>query len=52
MKLTRRPNYHEGGGRDYTKAVMSSLSVSTRFEVCMHLSALLIVRFDQVPLKV
>ena len=35
----------EGGGRDYTKAVMSPLSVSTRFKVCMHLSALLIVRF-------
>ena len=32
-------------GKDYTKAVMSSLSVSISSEVCRHLSALLIVRF-------
>ena len=31
---------------------MSSLSVSTSSEVCRHLSALLIVRFYQVPLRV
>ena len=31
-----------GRGRDNTKAVMSSLSVSTSSEVCKHLSALLI----------
>ena len=29
-----------GSGRDYTKAVMSSLSVSTSSEICRHLSAL------------
>ena len=52
MKLTRWPNYHGGGGRDYTKAVMSPLSVSTSSEVCRHLSALFIVRFDQVPFRV
>ena len=52
MKLTRLPNYHEGGGGDYTKALMSSLSVSTSSEVCRHLSALLIVRFHQVPLRI
>ena len=39
------------GGRGNTKAVMSSLSVSTSPEVCRHLSALLIVRFYQVPLR-
>ena len=32
-----------GRGRDYTKAVMSSLSVSTSSKVCRHLSALLTV---------
>ena len=52
MKLTRRPNYYGGGGRDYTKAVMSSLSVSTSSEVCRYLFALLIVIFYQVPLRV
>ena len=41
-----------GGRRDYTKAVMSSLSVLTSSEVCRHSFALLIVRFYQVPLKV
>ena len=45
MKLTRWPNYHEGRGRDYTKAVMSPLSVSTSSDVCKHLSALLIAIF-------
>ena len=39
-------------GRDYTKAVMSSLSVSTSSEVCVHLSALMKVRFYQVPVRV
>ena len=38
-------------GMDFTKAVMSSLSVSTISEVCSHLSALLIVRVHQVPLR-
>ena len=37
---------------DYTKAVMSSLSVSTSSEVCRHLYALLVVSFYQVPLRV
>ena len=32
--------------------VISSLSVSTYFQVCMHLSALLIVRVYQVSLRV
>ena len=41
-----------GGGRDYTNAVMSSLSVSTSSEVCRHLFAFLIARFYQVPLRV
>ena len=41
-----------GRGEGCTKAVMSSLSVSTRSEVCRHLFALLIVRFYQVPLRV
>ena len=50
--LTRWPNYHGGGGRDYTKAVMSPLSVSTSSDVCKHLSALLIARFYQVLLRV
>ena len=52
MKMTRWPNYHGGGGRDYTKAVMSPLSVSTSYDVCKHLSALFIARFYQVPLRV
>ena len=52
VKLTRWPNYHRGGERDYTQAVMSPVSVSTSSEVCRHLSALLIVRFYQVPLRV
>ena len=47
-----RPNYHRGGRRDYTKAVMSSLSVSTSFKVCMHLSASSIVSVCQVLLRV
>ena len=52
MKFTRWPNYQGGGGRDYTKAVMSPLSVSTSSEVSKHLFAMLIVRFYQVPLRV
>ena len=34
-----------GGGRDLTKDVMSSLSVSTSSEPCRDLSASLMVRF-------
>ena len=53
MKLTRRYNYYGGGGgRDYTTAVMSSISVSISSELCRHLFALLIVIFYQVPLRV
>ena len=52
MKLTRWPNYHGGGGRDFTKPGMSPLSVSTSSDVCKHLSAFLIARFYQVPLRV
>ena len=37
---------------DYTKAVMYPLLLSTSSEVCRHLSALLIARFYQVPLRV
>ena len=40
------------GGGNYTKAGMSPLSVSTTSEVCRLLSALLIVRFYQIPLRV
>ena len=43
---------HGGGGRDYTKAVMSSLFVSASSEVRRQLSALLIVRSYQIPLRV
>ena len=38
-----------GGG---TIAVMSLLSVSTSSEVCKHLSAFLMIRFYEVPLRV
>ena len=41
-----------GEGRDYTKAVMSPLSVSSSSDACDHLFAMLIVRFYQVPLRV
>ena len=31
--INKVAHYHGGGGKDYTKAVMSSLSVSTSSEV-------------------
>ena len=43
---------HGGWERDHTNAVKSSLSLSTSCEVCRQVSALFIVRFYQVPLRV